>query len=207
MDPQSARTLDEQRVEFSQSRFLAMPIAGTIAWTIIGVTGGFVSVGLASWILFICTGSIFGLGLIVARLLGEDLLGKTRDHNEFDRLFFASVQMAWLVFAIAIPFFMIEPTSLPLSVGILAGLMWLPFSWIVQHWVGMFHAFARSALVTIARLVFPDNRFVVIPAVIVVIYLITIYVLVTRPLPEGVGRMAAPRATPDTAAEGLSYPF
>jgi hypothetical protein len=31
--------------------------------------------------------------------------------------------MAWLVFAIAIPFFMIEPTSLPQTVGILAGLM------------------------------------------------------------------------------------
>jgi hypothetical protein len=150
MHSQTSRTLDEQRVEFSRSRFLAMPIAGTIAWTIVGVAGGLVSLGLASWILFIATGSIFGLGLIVARFLGEDLIGKTRDHNEFDRLFFASVQMAWLVFAIAIPFFMIEPTSLPLSVGILAGLMWLPFSWIIQHWVGMFHAFARTALVTIA---------------------------------------------------------
>jgi hypothetical protein len=47
----------------------------------------------------------------------------------------------------------------------------------------------------------------VIPAVIVVIYLITIYVLATRPLPEGVGRMVAPRATPDAATEGLSDPI
>ena len=44
-----------------------MPIAGTIAWVIVGITGGFVSVGLASWILFICAGSIFGIGLIVVR--------------------------------------------------------------------------------------------------------------------------------------------
>jgi hypothetical protein len=78
---------------------------------------------------------------------------------------------------------MIEPTSLPLSVGILAGLMWLPFSWIIQHWVGTFHAFTRTALVLTAWYVFPEQRFVVIPAIIVLIYLITIYVLARRPRP------------------------
>jgi hypothetical protein len=118
------RTLDEQRVEFADNRFLAMPIAGTIAWSLIGVGGAFLPVGLAAWVLFICTGMIFGMGLVVARFLGEDLLGKTREANEFDRLFMLTVVMAWLVFAIAIPFFMIEPTWLPLTVGILAGLMW-----------------------------------------------------------------------------------
>jgi hypothetical protein len=158
-----------------------MPIAGAIAWAVIGIASPFVPVGLAAWILFIGTGMIFALGLLIARFLGEDLLGKTR--NEFDSLFFKTVQMSWLVFAIAIPFFMIEPTSLPLSVGILAGLMWLPFSWIIQHWIGTFHAFARTALVTIAWFAFPEARFVVIPAIIVVIYLITIYVLARRPRP------------------------
>lgn len=184
MKAQSARSLEQQRLEFSQSRFLAMPIAGTIAWTVIGIAGAFVPVGLAAWILFICTGMIFMLGLFIARFVGEDLTGKTRNNNEFDKLFFQSVLMSWLVFAIAIPFFMIEPTSLPLSVGILAGLMWLPFSWIIQHWVGMFHTFTRTALVTIAWFAFPDQRFVIIPAVIVVIYLITIGVLATRQRPQ-----------------------
>ena len=181
MTTSSTRSLEEQRKEFSQSRFLAMPIAGTIAWAIIGITSPFVPVGLAAWILFICTGMIFALGLLIARFLGEDLIGKNQ--NEFDRLFFVTVQMSWLVFAIAIPFFLIEPTSLPLSVGILAGLMWLPLSWIIQHWVGTFHAFTRTALVAIVWFLFPDQRFGVIPAVIVVIYLITIYVLAKRPRP------------------------
>ena len=184
MSAKPVRSLEEQRVEFSRSRLLAMPIAGTIAWTIIGIAGAFVPVGLAAWILFICTGMIFGLGLIIARFVGEDLLGKTRDNNEFDQLFFQTVLMSWLVFAIAIPFFMIEPTSLPLSVGILAGLMWLPLSWIIKHWAGTFHAFARTILVTIAWFLFPDQRFVVIPAIIVGIYLITIYILATRERPH-----------------------
>ena len=54
-----ARTLDEQREEFARSRFLAMPIAGTIAWSVIGAAGAFLSVSLAAWVLFISTGMIF----------------------------------------------------------------------------------------------------------------------------------------------------
>ncbi|HKZ19765.1 MAG TPA: hypothetical protein VJQ57_06605 [Acidimicrobiia bacterium] len=85
--------------------------------------------------------------------------------------------------------------------------MWLPFSWIIRRWVGMFHAFARTALVTFRLVRLSRQPLPVIPAVIVVIYLITIYVLATRPLPVGTGRMVAPRATPDAAAEGLSDPI
>ncbi len=101
MTNSSPRTLDEQRAEFAHSRLLAMPIAGTIAWATIGVAGAFLPVGMAVWILFIGTGSIFGLGLLVTRFLGEDLLGRTRPNNAFDRLFFLTVLMAWLVFGIA----------------------------------------------------------------------------------------------------------
>lgn len=175
-----ARTLEEQRAEFARSRFIAMPIAGTVAWAVIGICGLFLPVGLAAWVLFIGTGSIFGLGLLVARLVGEDLLGKTRPHNAFDDLFFHTIIMAWLVFAIAIPFYMIKPTSLPLTVGILSGLMWVPFSWMIQHWVGLFHGITRTVLVLAAWYLLPGHRFVVIPAVIVVIYLVTIVVLLGR---------------------------
>jgi hypothetical protein len=176
-----SRTLDEQRAEFARNRFLAMPIAGTIAWIVIGIGGAFLPVNLAAWVLFIGTGSIFGIGLGVARLIGEDLLGKTRPANEFDSLFMHNLVMAWLVFAIAIPFFMIEVTSLPLTVGILSGLMWVPFSWMIQHWVGLFHGISRTVLVLASWYAFPERRFVVIPAVIVAIYLVTIVVLAKRP--------------------------
>ena len=70
------------------------------------------------------------------------------------------------------------------TVGILAGLMWVPFSWMIQHWVGLFHGIARTVLVTAAWYLFPQRRFVAIPAVIVVIYLITIVVLARRPGPS-----------------------
>ena len=39
--PNTPRTLDEQRREFAQRRGLAMPLAGAVAWTIVGVAALF----------------------------------------------------------------------------------------------------------------------------------------------------------------------
>jgi hypothetical protein len=180
MTQATAFSLDEHRAYFARSPFLAMPIAGAIAWTAIGIAGFLLPVELASWALFIGTGTIFSLGLLVSRFTGEDLLGRQRPGNPFDALFMRTVVMAWLVFAIAIPFFRLEPTSLPLTVGILAGLMWLPFGWMIRHWVGTFHAVTRTVLCLAAWYAYPDYRFVTIPAVIVAIYLVTIAALVRR---------------------------
>jgi len=177
------RTLSELRAEFGRSRFLAMPIAGTVAWSAAGVFGAVLPAGPASIALFFCTGAMFPLGLLIARFTGEDLLG-TKSHNDLDRLFGLNVLMANLVWGVAIPFWLIDPSSLPLSVGILAGLMWVPFSWMLQHWVGLFHGIARTILVVVAWFLFPAHRFLVIPALIVIVYVISILALATRPLPE-----------------------
>jgi len=179
--PASDPTLRELRAEFGQSRFLAMPIAGTIAWAVAGILGGRLNPMGASRALFICTGMIFPMGIAVGKLIGEDVLAKG---NELDRLFGLNVLMANLVWAIAIPFWMVEKTSLPLSLGVLAGLMWVPFSWMLQHWVGLFHAIARTVLVVIAWFAFPQQRFSIIPGIIVAIYIVSIVALLRRPLPQ-----------------------
>ncbi len=177
------RSLSELRAEFSRSRLLAMPIAGTIAWSAAGVFGAALPAGPASIALFCCLGAVFPLGILIARFTGEDLFG-TKSQNDLDSLFGLNILMANLVWAIAIPFWLIEKSSLPLSLGILAGLMWVPLSWMLQHWVGLFHGIARTVLVMAAWFVFPDHRFVLIPVVIVIIYLISIFALATRRLPE-----------------------
>jgi hypothetical protein len=174
------RTLDEQRREFAQRRFLAMPLAGAVAWTIVGVAGAFLTPGLEVWVLFGAIGSILYLGMFFSRFTGENFLDKQRPKNVFDGLFMRTIGEAVLVFAIAIPFFRADYTSLPLSVGILSGLMWLPFSWIIGHWIGTFHTLARTALVTASWYLFPSFRFIAVPAVIVAIYAVTIVVLEAR---------------------------
>jgi hypothetical protein len=174
------RSLDEQRAEYARRRGLAMPLAGLIVWSLIGIAGALLPPILAVWSLFIGTGLIVYLGIMLSRFTGEDFLDRSKPKNVFDTLFFHCIAMAVLVYAIAIPFFRVDYTSLPLTVGILAGLMWVPFSWIIQHWVGIFHTVARTILVLAAWYLVPHHRFVIIPVVIVGVYAVTIAVLEQR---------------------------
>jgi hypothetical protein len=137
----------------------------------------------ASIALFFCMPAVFPIALLVGRFTGEDVFG-SKARNDLDGLFVYGILMSTLVWGIAIPFWVVEPSSLPLSGGILAGLMWVPLSWILQHWVGLFHAITRTLLVTVAWFLFPDHRFVVIPALIVIVYLVSIIALATRQLPK-----------------------
>lgn len=173
-------SLEEQREEFARRRGLAMPLAGLIVWTLIGLAGALLPPILAAWSLFIGAGFIAYLGVMLSRFTGEMFLDKNKPKNAFDSLFFHCVAMALLVYAIAIPFFREDYTSLPLTVGILSGLMWVPFSWIIRHWVGIFHTVARTSLVTGAWYFAPHYRFVVIPGMIVCVYAVTIIILEQR---------------------------
>jgi len=175
-----SRTLEEQKEEFKQKKLLATPIAGLIAWFIIFISGVFFSDLITVWVLFVATGSIVYLGMGISKLTGEDFLDKNKPKNTFDTLFFLTVGQAVLVYAIAIPFFIENYTSLPLTVGILTGLMWLPISWIIDHWVGIFHSVVRTISIVALWYLFPANRFVTIPLAIVVIYIISIIILVNR---------------------------
>ncbi len=186
--------LAAQREAFARRRFLAMPLAGALAWTVVAIAGAVLPLAAAIWVLFIATGAIAYLGIGLSRFTGEHFMDRSRPRNPFDALFFATVAMALLVYAIAIPFFMVEPTSLPLSVGILSGLMWLPTAWLMRHWIGAFHAIARTVLVLAAWLAWPEVRFVAVPAVIVAIYAVTIVVLERRWQRLGEERVGAPRA-------------
>jgi hypothetical protein len=175
-----SRTLEEQKNEFKTRKLLATPIAGLIAWFLVGIAGIFLSATAKVWVLFIATGSIVYLGMLISKFTGENFLDKNRSENTFDKLFFFTVGQALLVYSIAIPFFLLDYTSLPLTVGILTGLMWLPISWIIDHWVGIFHAIVRTVLVLVLWYVLPEHRFVAIPFAIVAIYMVTITILINR---------------------------
>ncbi len=174
------KTLEQQRQEFSKGPFLATPLSGLVAWLLVAISGMFFSDRVTVWVLFIATGSIVYLALFISKFTGENFLDKNKTKNVFDGLFFFTVAQAVLAYAIAIPFFLIDYTSLPLSVGILTGTMWLPFSWIIQHWIGIVHAIARTVSIVILWYLFPDLRFVAIPLAIVLIYVVTLVILKNR---------------------------
>ncbi|KPF58672.1 hypothetical protein D621_05220 [beta proteobacterium AAP51] len=174
------RSLEEQRLEYSRRRLLAMPLAGLLAWLAVAVAGATLNTFGAAMALFVATGSIVYLGIGLSKLTGENFTDRSRPKNAFDALFMHTVAMSLGVYAIAIPFFMQDATSLPLSVGILTGLMWLPLSWVLRHPVGLWHAGLRVGGVLVAWLAFPEHRFVAVPLVIVAVYAGTLVVLERR---------------------------
>ena len=174
------RTLEEQKEEFKRKKLLASPIAGLIAWLIVAISGFFFPDNITVWVLFIATGSIVYLAMGISKLTGEDYLDKSKPKNTFDTLFFLTVAQAILVYSIAIPFFIEDYTSLPLTVGILTGLMWVPLTWIIDHWVGLFHSILRTILILVLWYLFPSNRFITIPIAIVIVYILSIIILKNR---------------------------
>src|SRR5690606_35210811 len=174
------RTLEQQKEEFKQKKLLASPIAGLIAWSIVAISGLFFPDRITVWVLFIATGSIVYLAMGVSKFTGEDYLDKNKPKNSFDNLFFLTVAQAILVYSIAIPFFIENYTSLPLTVGILTGLMWVPLTWIIDHWVGLFHSIVRTILILVLWYLFPSDRFITIPIAIVVVYIVSIIILKNR---------------------------
>jgi hypothetical protein len=174
------RTLEQQKEEFKQKKLLASPIAGLIAWLTVGISGLIFPDKITVWVLFIATGSIVYLAMGISKLTGEDYLDKNKPKNTFDTLFFLTVAQAILVYSIAIPFFIENYTSLPLTVGILTGLMWVPLTWIIDHWVGLFHSITRTVLILVLWYLFPSDRFITIPMAIVVIYIVSIMILKNR---------------------------
>ena len=55
MTDTAARTLDSQRAEFKRNRFLAMPLAGLLVWTLLLIPGGLLPLPQSMLALFIGT--------------------------------------------------------------------------------------------------------------------------------------------------------
>lgn len=173
-------TLEQQRANYSNRRFLAMPLAGLIMWTGVGIASQFLSGGMLVLATYLLVGNTFYLGAFLSTLTGEHFFRKNKPKNMFDGLFMSSIAMALLVFAIAIPFSIEVPHSLPLSLGIMTSLMWITHSWIIQHWIGYVHCAFRTVLIVAVWFLFPEQAFLYISIIVVVAYIFSIAVMETR---------------------------
>ncbi|WMW80424.1 hypothetical protein RF679_17525 [Undibacterium cyanobacteriorum] len=174
-------SLDQQLASFRQRRFLAMPLAGCLVWFALIFFGLFATPQTQVLATFVGTGSIVYLAMGLAKLTGERLKFQAKQQrNFFDTVLLSTVGMSFLVYAIALPFFMQNYRALPFAVAVLTGIMWLPMGVLMQHWVGYFHAIARTVLCTLAWLVAPEHSFVLQPVIVVTIYLVSIFALELR---------------------------
>lgn len=173
-------TLDQELQDFRARRFLAMPLAGTLAWIGILVAGQLLAPRWHVLTTYILTGMIAYLGMGLSKLTGENFMDKVKRRNRFSQLYMLCMGQALLAFAIALPFAGTDSRSAVFTVGMLAGFMWLPMSWLIGHWVGAFHAVVRTLLILAAWVIAPDQGMVVVPLIVLGMYAVTIGVLERR---------------------------
>ena len=156
-------------------RSLSLPIAGSV-WAAVGVAGLILPDRPATLFLLFATGAMLPVALVLARALGERLLGNT---NPLATLMGLSTLMVNLLWVLHITVALEAPAFVPLTIGIGLGLHWVVFTWVIGHRVGVVHAIARTILVGAAWWLFPDSRIAVAGAVIVA-YVYSIVTLARR---------------------------
>lgn len=182
------RSLDQELARFRARRFLAMPLAGSIAWLLVLLAGQWLAPRWHLLAVYIATGFIAYLGMGLSKLTGEDFMAKA-NKNRFDNLFMLCVGQALLAYAIALPFAFLQPQSAVFTVGMLTGFMWLPCAWLIGHWVGAANAIARTGLILAAWWHAPDQGMVWVPLIVLAMYAISIVMLERRW--RGLGRQQA----------------
>ena len=172
---------DDYRRDFERSanRSVSLPIAGALVWLAVGLLSTQLSERLGVLVLIICSGMIFPIGLLIARLRSEALVSSS---NPLAKLMGLCVLMVNLLWALHIPLFIHAPEFVPLSLGIGLGLHWVVYSWIVKHPVGIQHAILRTLLVVAAWAVFPESRLLAVSFVIALVYVLSISQMLTRPI-------------------------
>lgn len=173
-------TLDQHLAAYRQRRFLAMPLAGALAWLAVLAAGQWLDARWHLPVLFVATGCIAYLGMGLSQLTGENFLAKDKPKNRFDALFMLCVGQALLAYAIAIPVALKMPASAPYTVAMLTGFMWLPCAWLMGHWIAAFHAVARTLLLLAAWLLAPADGYLWAPVIVLAMYALTIGVLEQR---------------------------
>jgi len=183
-------TLDQELAAFRARRFLAMPLAGSIAWLLVLVAGQLLDSRWHLLAVYALTGCIAYLGMGLSTLTGENFMAKENKRNRFSGLFMLCVGQALLAYAIAIPFAVVAPASAVFTVGMLTGFMWLPCAWLMGEWIAAFHAVAPTLLILAAWLLFPTQGMLLVPLIVLAMYAITIVKLERR------WRAAQPAALP-----------
>jgi len=173
------KTLQELTIDFEQesNRSISMPLAGLIIWATLAVLSFYLTSEAAVYVLLFATGAIFPIALIIAKIRRENLVSSK---NPLAKLMGFGVLMVNLLWALHIPLLLHVPEYVILSLGIGLGLHWILYSWIVGHWLGVFHAVFRSLGIVFVWFVFPESRLLAVATVIVFTYIVSIYQMLSR---------------------------
>lgn len=174
---------------FHAGRSIALPLAGALVWTLIGLAALFLPARTATMALIFGTGAIFPIALALARPLRERLIDNP---SPLAALMGRSVLMVNLLWAVHLTVYTKVPEMLPLTLGIGLGLHWIVFGWVIDHRLGVIHAAVRTVLVATMWWMMPGARISAVAAAVVAAYAYSILALMTRPITERVRQQSVP---------------
>ena len=185
--------LADLRAEYAlhAGRSIALPLAGALVWTIIGITALFLPERTSTMVLLFGTGTIFPVALVLARPLRERLL---HNPSPLAGLMGRCVFMVNLLWAVHLTVYAQVPELLPLTLGIGLGLHWVVFGWLIGHPLGVVHASMRTVLVATMWWIMPEARISAVAAAVVVAYVYSIVALMSRTVTDSSARPIAPNA-------------
>lgn len=182
--------LDDLRADFLATSTQSMPLAGLIAWLLLGLAALRLPPATTGTLALYIMALILPLAFLLDRLRGRNLFGGG-NANPLVRLFLSSIAGI----AVTVPLVVIaakaagDPTLVVLGMAILAGVIWIPYGWAAGDPVGLRHAVARAIGCYLAHALAPEPlRASAICAVVVVAYLYSL-AFMRRP-----GAVAAPAA-------------
>lgn len=157
---------------FQTIRFATL--SGGLMWSVVAWLGWAFPAESIPWSYF-GTALVFLFNGLLLMRAGKNI---SPGHKEIKqdlpvKLHFYLLAQVILTFAIAIPFFLEEPTSLPLTMGILTGTIWFPYSWIFNHWMGYLHVILRTVSISVLWQLYPAQGYILIPVAIALIYFLT----------------------------------
>lgn len=172
--------LDAERREFyvRAGGGAALPLAGLIYWAVLAWAGTALSASSWTLVAFVGSGMIFPLGLLLAKPTGSDPMAK----SAFSGATFAGLLAVMMCWPLIMASSGAEPTLAPLALAIAMSVHWPVIGWSYGR-LGLFtaHSVIRVGGCTAVWMLYPDQRFVNVPLVVVGAYAVSLIgILATR---------------------------
>jgi hypothetical protein len=156
---------------------ISFPIAGAIWWGAFAVLGA--SLPVKQWALwaFVASGLIFPIAIVVSRIMRIDFFNEKSSVDDVLVPAFIGMLLFWPM-AFAAFWSAVEMTPLILAIGM--AMHWPTIGWSYGRTaIYSAHAIVRAVAALVLWVLFPDQRTVLVPASVSVVYLLTVAVIVT----------------------------
>lgn len=150
---------------------ISLPIAGFLYWLALGILGFYLKPETWCLTAFFTSGLIFPIGLALSRPFHSNIMLKA----PLSGLVMPAMTAMFLSWPMTIAGYLTDTQLVPLFLAIGMSLHWPVIGWMYGSITCTFHAILRVALVTVLWFLEPTERFTLIPLLVSLLYLITVF--------------------------------